>query len=170
LAAAPSLANVSAAMPQTTLYFKAVERLLQADHIDWAEAAELVGEIARDSAEVTLRQAASQALPILRSAAHHGADHTTHDAARRRLVVVLDVLFELTTPRFGRRGAAPKPLSAEQRARKLLGLPIDGPLSGPEIHGAFRRAAKVMHPDAGGSEGAFRELAAAQEMLMRRPC
>jgi hypothetical protein len=157
-------------MPQTTSYFKAVERLLQSDPIDWAEAIDLISAIARDSAEVTLRQAAGQALPILRSAAHHGADDATHDAARRRLIVVLDVLFELTTPRFGRRSAAPKPLSAEQRARKLLGLPIDGPLSRPEIHGAFRRAAKIMHPDAGGSEGAFRELAAAQDVLMNKPC
>ena len=170
MAAGRWLATVAAAMAQTTLHLKAVERLLQSDPIDWPEAFELVSEIARGSAEVTLRQAASQALPILRSAAHHGADHTTQDAARRRLLVVLDVLIELTTPRFGRRAAAPKPLSAEQRARRLLGLPIDGALSRPEIHGAFRRAAKIMHPDAGGSEGAFRELAAAQDILMNKPC
>jgi hypothetical protein len=158
-------------MPDATLLFKsAVERLLAAGPLDWSEAIDLVSEIAHDSAEVTLRQAASQALPILRAAAGFGADHTTHEAARRRLFVVLDVLIELTTPRFGRRGAAPKPLSADQRARRLLGLPIDGPLSGPEIHGAFRRAAKIMHPDAGGSEDAFRELAAAQDVLMNRPC
>jgi hypothetical protein len=158
-------------MPDATLSFKsALERLLQADPIDWPEAVELASDIAHRSTEVTLRQAASQALPILRAAAAFAADHTTHEAARRRLVVVLEVLIELTTPRFGRRGAAPKPLSPEQRARKLLGLPIDGPLSGPEIHGAFRRAAKIMHPDAGGSEDAFRELAAAQDVLMQRPC
>jgi len=147
----------------------ALERLLQADQLDWRDAITLAGDIARLSSDVTLRQAATQALPILRSASGLGADHLTLDAARRRLIVVLDVLIELTTPRFGRRGAKPKRLSPDQRARKLLGLPIDGALSAPEIHSAFRRAAKTMHPDAGGSETAFRELVAAQDVLMKRP-
>ena len=146
-----------------------LERLLQAGQLDWRDAIALVDDIARLSSDVTLRQAATQALPILRSASGFGADHVTPDAARRRLIVVLDVLIELTTPRFGRRDAKPKPLSPDQRARKLLGLPIDGALSAPEIHGAFRRAAKTVHPDAGGSAAAFRELVAAQDMLMNRP-
>ncbi|WP_315762802.1 MULTISPECIES: J domain-containing protein [unclassified Bradyrhizobium] len=144
-----------------------LERLLQAPEIDWQEAAELVSEIARDSSELALRQAAGQALSIVRAAAMSLADHATQEAARRRLLVVLDVLVELTAPRFGRRGIQPKPLSPDQRARKLLGLPIDGPLSSAEIRGAFRRAAKLMHPDTGGSAEAFRELAAAQDALMK---
>jgi len=155
--------------PSSAPWKSALERLLQADQLDWRDAVALVDDIARLSSEVTLRQAATQALPILRSASGFGADHVTLDAARRRLIVVLDVLIELTTPRFGRRDAKPKPLSPDQRARKLLGLPIDGALSAPEIHGAFRRAAKTMHPDAGGSAAAFRELVAAQDMLMNRP-
>lgn len=143
-----------------------LERLLQGREIDWRDATELVAEIARDGAELTLRQAAGQALPILRVAAQSILDDGSHEAARRRLTMVLDVLITLTTPRFGRRGLAPKPLSDDQRARRLLGLPIDGPLSGAEIHGAFRRAAKLVHPDAGGSAEAFRELSAAQQMLL----
>ena len=146
----------------------ALERLLQADQLDWRDAIALVDTIARLSSDITLRQAATQALPILRGAASLSADHVTFDAARRRLIVVLDVLIELTMPRFGRRGAGPKPLSPDQRARKLLGLPIDGALSAPEIRSAFRRAAKIVHPDAGGSEAAFRELVAAQDVLMKR--
>ncbi len=156
------------AEPSSAAWKAAIERLLQANPIDWRDAVALVDDIARLSVEPTLRQAATQALPILRSAAGFGADTITHDAARRRLIIVLDVLIELTTPRFGRRGAQPKPLTPDQHARKLLGLPISGALSAPEIHGAFRRAAKTMHPDAGGSEQAFRELVAAQDELMRR--
>jgi hypothetical protein len=158
------LADSSAAV-----WKSAIERLLQADAIDWRDAITLAGDIARQSSDVTLRQAATQAMPILRSATGFAADQARLEAARRRLVVVLDVLIELTTPRFGRRAAAPKPLSLDQRARKLLGLPITGALSAPEIRTAFRRAAKTMHPDAGGSELAFRELVTAQDMLMKRP-
>ncbi|MGC2082622.1 MAG: J domain-containing protein [Bradyrhizobium sp.] len=157
------------AEPSSAAWKSAIERLLQANPTDWRDAAALVDDIARLSAEPTLRQAATQALPILRSAAGFGADAITHDAARRRLIVVLDVLIELTMPRFGRRGARPKPLTADQHARQLLGLPIDGALSAPEIRSAFRRAAKIMHPDAGGSEQAFRELVAAQDELTKRP-
>ncbi|MGJ4943274.1 J domain-containing protein [Bradyrhizobium sp. HKCCYLS1011] len=159
-----------AATTSAISYKFALERLLQAPEIDWHEAAELVSQIARDSSELTLRQAASQALPIVRAAATSLTDDGTDDAARRRLLVVLDVLIELTAPRFGRRGIKPKPLSPDQHARKLLGLPIDGPLSGAEIHGAFRRAAKLMHPDMGGSAEAFRELAAAQDVLLKTTC
>ena len=151
------------------LWKSAIERLLQAGSIDWRDAITLIDEIARQSSDVTLRQAATQAMPILRSATGFAGVHASQDAARRRLIIVLDVLIELTTPRFGRRGAAPKPLSPDQRARKLLGLPTEGAVSAPEIRAAFRRAAKIVHPDAGGSEGAFRELVAAQDMLMKRP-
>jgi hypothetical protein len=162
--------DITALIDTKTAAWKSdIERLLQADAIDWRDVVTLVDEIARQSPDKTLRQAATQAMPILRSATGFAADHVTIDAARRRLHVVLDVLIELTTPRFGRRGAKPKPLSPDQHARKLLGLPIDGLLSGPEIHTAFRRAAKTMHPDAGGSEEAFRELVAAQDMLVKQP-
>jgi hypothetical protein len=154
--------------PSSAAWKTAIERLLQTDPTDWRDAVALVDDIARLSSDVTLRQAAMQALPILRSATAYAADAVTLDAARRRLIVVLDVLIELTTPRFGRRSARPKPLTPDQHARKLLGLPIDGALSAPEIHSAFRRAAKTMHPDAGGSEAAFRELVAAQDELMKR--
>lgn len=154
--------------PSSAAWKSAIERLLQADPIDWRAAVTLVDDIARLSSDMMLRQAAMQAFPILRSASGYAADAVTLDAARRRLIVVLDVLIELTTPRFGRRGAKPKPLTPDQHARKLLGLPIDGALSAPEIHGAFRRAAKTMHPDAGGSEAAFRALVAAQDELMKR--
>ena len=149
-----------------TAWKLAIERLLQTAAISWRDAVSLVDDIARLSRDVTLKQAATQATPILRSATGFAADHVTIDAARRRLMVVLDVLIDLTMPRFGRRGATPKPLSPDQRARKLLGLPISGVLSAPEIHRAFRRAAKTTHPDAGGSEDAFRELVAAQDMLI----
>jgi len=145
------------------------ERLLSAGEIDWPEAARLATEIAGHAADAVLRQAATQAIPILRNAAQGGAEHGVAPGARRRLFVLLDVLQQLAAPRFGMRRARPKPLSAEERARKILQLPLGTRLRVPEIRQAFRRAAKMVHPDvAGGSDEAFRELIAAQEMLMRR--
>ena len=145
-----------------------VERLVSATEIDWPEAARLVNEIAGNAAEDLLRQAATQAIPILRNAAQDGADPGVTLGARRRMLVLFDVLQELARPRFGMRRARPKPLTAEERARKMLQLPLGKSLAPPEIRQAFRRAAKMVHPDMGGSEEAFRELIAAQDVLMLR--
>jgi hypothetical protein len=145
----------------------AVERLWSTAAIDWDEAARLATEIAANSTDEILRQAATQAMPILRSACLDGDDHSTMEAARRRLCIVLDVLQQLTAPRFGKRDVAPKPLTPEERARQMLGLPFDRHLARAEIHHAFRRAAKTRHPDAGGNAKAFLELAAARDALMR---
>ena len=145
-----------------------VERLLSVGEIDWQEASRLVTEIACSTADALLRQAATQAIPILRNAAQGGTDPSVALGARRRLLVLLDVLQQLATPRFGMRRARPKPLTAEEHARKLLRLPLGKSLAIPEIRQAFRRAAKMVHPDRGGSEEAFRELIAAQEMLMHQ--
>jgi hypothetical protein len=148
---------------------RALERVRSADEPDYDEATRLVSEIVRASREAILRQAASQALPILRNAARDSADPRVAKAARRRLGIVLDVLHDLTTPKFGAREMTPKPLTVEERARKMLGLPLGRHLAGAEIHRAFRHAAKSMHPDAGGSETAFLELAAARDTLMTLP-
>jgi hypothetical protein len=145
---------------------RALERVGAAVEPDYDEATRLVSEIVRASGEAILRQAASQALPILRNAALDSADPKVAKAACRRLGIVLDVLHDLTTPKFGAREMTPKPLTVEERARKMLGLPLGRHLAGAEIHRAFRHAAKSMHPDAGGSEAAFLELAAARDTLM----
>ena len=144
----------------------AIERLLSAAALDWHAAARLAAEIEGKASDPTLRQAAAQALPVLRNAAQGATDHGVLQGAKRRLGVILDVLQELTSPRFGTRNAAPKPLTAEQRARKVLDLPMGEQLTVADIHQAFRRAAKLMHPDGGGSEEAFLELIAAQDVLM----
>ena len=148
---------------------RALERVRSAVEPDYDEATRLVSEIVRASREAILRQAASQALPILRNAALASADPSVAKAARRRLGIVLDVLHDLTTPKFGAREMTPKLLTVEERARKMLGLPLGRHLAGAEIHRAFRHAAKTMHPDAGGSETAFLELAAARDTLMTLP-
>ena len=114
-----------------------------------------------------LRQAATQALPILRSASAEDADQSTHDAARRRLGVIREVLHELTAPRFGKRETAVKVLTSEERYRQMLGLPLYARLSAPEIHQAYKRAAKTAHPDAGGNARDFLELSAAREALIK---
>lgn len=144
----------------------AFERLRSAADVDWNEAARLAAELARGCTDETLRHAAAQAMPILRQAALEADDHDITSAARRRLGVVLDVLNELTTPRFGRRSAVPKSLSSEALARRTLGLPQGAQLTCEDIQQAYRRAAKTLHPDAGGSEQAFRDLAAARDVLI----
>lgn len=143
-----------------------LERLRSAPDADWDEAGRLATEIARGSSDTTLRQAAEQAVPILRQAARDGEADDIAGAARRRLAIIMDVMQGLTAPRFGRRSALPRKLSSEERARKTLGLPLAVQLTCDDIHQAYRRAAKAMHPDHGGSEQAFLDLAAARDVLI----
>jgi hypothetical protein len=126
----------------------------------------LADVMARTGGEVLLRQAAAQALPILRHAAAATADPAITEAARRRLGVIREVLHTLAIPRFGRRDIPVKQLAPAERYRQLLGLPLDRRLSAPEIHRAWKRAAKSAHPDAGGSAQAFQALSAAREALI----
>ena len=147
-----------------------VERIWSAAAPDYGEAACLAAEMAGASEEAMLRQAATQALPILRSASPEDADQSTQDAARRRLGVIREVLHALTTPRFGKRQTLSKSLSPEECHRQLLGLPLGRRLSGAEIHRAYKRVAKRAHPDAGGSAREFLELSAARDALMKERC
>jgi DnaJ domain len=142
-------------------------RIWSAHTPDYDEAVRLVQQIAGSSEEEMLRQAASQALPILRSAAHEEADHATREAARRRLGVIREVLSALTTPQFGKRMAAVRSPTPEERCRELLGLPLERRLSEAEIHRAYKLLAKRAHPDAGGNAQAFLELSAAHDALMK---
>jgi hypothetical protein len=145
-----------------------LDRVWSAAAPDYHEAARLAAEIASAATEATLRWAAAQALPILRSASEGNADHIVQDAARRRLGVVREALHTLTTPQFGRRQDSLKSLTPEQRNRQLLGLPLDRRLSVPEIHRAWKHVAKRAHPDAGGSAREFLELSAARDALMKK--
>jgi hypothetical protein len=144
-----------------------VDRLWSSAAPDYHEAARLAAAMASVSDDETLRQAATQAQPILRHALLDGADDSIEAAARRRLGVIRDVLHDLATPRFGKRQAAAPSLTSEQCHRQLLGLPFDRRLSGAEIHRAYKRAAKTAHPDAGGSARQFLELSAARDALMK---
>jgi hypothetical protein len=145
-----------------------LDRVWSAHVPDYDEAIRLVQQIASASEEEMLRQAASQALPILRSAAAHvDADHATRDAARRRLGVIREVMSVLTTPQFGKRKAALRLLTPEERCREVLGLPLERRLSEVEIHRAYKLLAKRAHPDAGGNAEAFLKLSAAHDALMK---
>ena len=146
----------------------ALERIWSAAAPDYHAAACLAADIANATEEAMLRQAATQALPILRSASAEDADQRTREAARRRLGVIRDVLHDLTTPRFGKREMLSKSLSPEECYRQLLGLPLGRRLSGVEIHRAYKRVAKRAHPDAGGSAREFLELSAARDALMKQ--
>lgn len=143
------------------------DRIWSAHAPDYGMAVRLARQIADSAEEELLRQAASQALPILRRAAEADADHTTQEAARRRVAIIREVLSALTTPQFGRRRAAQKPLTAEERCRELLGLPLDRCLSEREIHRAYKLLAKRAHPDAGGNAEAFLKISAAHDALMK---
>jgi hypothetical protein len=145
----------------------AIDRFWSAGSVDWREIARLVAEIAATSEDETLRQAATQALPSLRNAALPSADRSAKEIARRRLSMVRDVLHTLTAPTFGKRGVAPKLLTPEEHYGQMLGLPFGRALAGAEIHQAYKRAAKTMHPDGGGNAREFRELSAARDALMK---
>lgn len=143
------------------------DRIWSAHAPDYGEAVTLAQLIADCAEDEALRQAAAQALPILRCAAQDSTDHATCVAARRRLGIIREVMAALTTPQFGRRSALPKSLTPEERSRQLLGLPLDRRLSENEIHRAYKLLAKRTHPDAGGSEEAFLRISAAHEALMK---
>ena len=147
----------------------AVDRFWQAEGPDWTEVAHVVASIAATAEEADLRHAATQAQPSIRNAAASPQDHMTRVVARRRLGVIRDVLHELATPKFGRRGAESRALTAEERCRQMLGLPLGRQLATAEIHQAYRRSAKRVHPDAGGDAHAFLALAAARDALMHAP-
>ena len=51
--------------------------------------------------------------------------------------------------------------------RRMLGLPPGRRLYGPEIREAYKRAAKTLHPDVGGSEREFLALSAARDALLK---
>jgi hypothetical protein len=145
-----------------------IDRLWSAAMIDWHEASRLALDIANGADDDTLRHAASQGLPSLRNAELWTADDAARNAARRRLGVIREALHAVSTPRFGKRDAAPKTLTLEEHYRQLLGLPLDRRLNAAEIHQAFKRAAKAAHPDAGGDAQTFLELSAARDALMKQ--
>jgi hypothetical protein len=144
-----------------------LDRIWSAHAPSYDEAVWLAQQIAGHSEEETLRQAASQALPILRCAAHGDADHATRDAARRRLGVIREVLSAFTAPQFGKRRTALKTATPEERYRELLGLPLDRRLSEREIHRAYKLRAKRVHPDVGGDAESFLKLSIAHDVLMK---
>ncbi|HXO72035.1 MAG TPA: J domain-containing protein [Bradyrhizobium sp.] len=141
------------------------DRLWSASPFDVRQAAALAAEIARHGADETLRQTATQALPSLRGACLKTSDQMSRNLARRRFGAIRDALHALDAPRFGKRAAVPAP---EQLHRRLLGLPPERQLSDPEIQQGYKRAAKRLHPDAGGSAREFTELSAARDALMKR--
>jgi hypothetical protein len=141
------------------------EQLWSASLFDVRQAASLAAEIARHSGDERLREAAAQALPSLRGACLKTADQMSRNVARRRFGAIRDALHALDVPRFGKRASVPAP---EQQHRRLLGLPFERNLAESEIQQGYKRAAKRLHPDAGGSTHEFAELLAARDALMKR--
>jgi hypothetical protein len=52
--------------------------------------------------------------------------------------------------------------------REVLNLPMEGRLKPSEINAAFRRLAKMAHPDAGGSGEHYRRIAEARGVLLKQ--
>jgi len=50
--------------------------------------------------------------------------------------------------------------------RQILQLPMAGPLQPSHINAAFRRLARTAHPDAGGSDERYRQIAEARDALL----
>lgn len=58
-------------------------------------------------------------------------------------------------------------LRADDREhREILELPLDGALELSQVNDAFRRLAKTAHPDAGGSNEAYRLISEARDALL----
>jgi len=142
-----------------------VDRLWSTAPLDYAQAARLSAEIARSDVH-TLQQAASQALPALRHACLKNADRGTKAIAQRRLGAIRDVLHALDAPRFGKRGHLA--LTPDDHHRRLLGLPQGRELTATEVREAYKRAAKTLHPDSGGSAREFNDLSMARDELLKR--
>ncbi len=54
----------------------------------------------------------------------------------------------------------------DQEYREVLNLPMEGALKTAEINAAFRQAAKIAHPDAGGSDEDYRNITEARDALL----
>lgn len=143
---------------------QSVDQLWSASPLDYARAARLSAEIARSEVPA-LQNAASQALPVLRHACLRSADRGTKAIAQRRLGAIRDALHALDAPRFGKRGHLA--LTPDDHHRRLLGLSQTRELSAAEIRDAYKRAAKTLHPDGGGSAREFNELSVARDELLK---
>ena len=88
------------------------------------------------------------------------ASARVYDAVRRKAAVGLGAGYTVIIDAVA--------LTAEERHRQLLGLPLDRRLTLAEIHRAYKHVAKSAHPDAGGSAQEFLALSAAREALMKQ--
>lgn len=79
----------------------------------------------------------------------------------------VDLRFEA---REKRRAFLSQPdLDSDDRGhREVLNLPMEGALEASQINAAFRRLAKIAHPDAGGSNDHYRRIAAARDALLEQ--
>jgi hypothetical protein len=145
----------------------ALDRLWSADDLNCREALLLATDIARHSSEPSLQQTAAQAAASLRNICANGADQRKQNVAQMRVAAIRNALHVLTAPQFGKRGSTERQPTADERHRRLLGLPLGRRLYGPEISQAYKQAAKRIHPDAGGSKHAFQELSAARDALRK---
>jgi hypothetical protein len=144
----------------------AADNLWSADAFNVNAAALLVAQMAHESENPSLRNAAAQALPSYVRPASRAPGRGQRDLARRRFGTVRDCLHSLSAPRFGKRTDDVE-TAQERQYRQLMGLPLDRRLNAPEIHRAYKTTAKKMHPDVGGDERLFLELCAARDILMK---
>ena len=152
----------------------AADELWAAKPLPFAEAGRLLAEIRR-AGDPQLRSAAEQALPSTRRAIERTPGPFERSVARKRFGAVRDALHTLTSTHFGRqkatRTARPPspPISPEEiGSRQLLGVSTQGALTRADIQAAYKRSARVVHPDTGGDAERFYELTQARVALLDR--
>lgn len=143
------------------------DRVIAAPDFDCEAATALVSEIQKFAPDPILMDAAMQALSNLRLACTSQSGQVIRVEAESRFRQVGPILEFLSKPRFGKRNEITQSQSFEDSCRALLGLPFGRRLFGPEINLAYKREAKLAHPDAGGNPQDFLALTQARDALLK---
>jgi hypothetical protein len=131
--------------------------------VDRGAALTLCLEICRIERDSALGVQACRAYAALRRSQGEAASDLSIRSSMRELEAVRLALVEAQRKPFGKCTATGS-LILE---RRLLSLPLAGPLRADEINAAFRVAAHDSHPDHGGTADRFITLLAARDALLR---
>jgi len=109
----------------------------------------VVGPFSLDELETQGRIAFGECLVMSRQRWQEDQDDLRLEARERRRAALFKLDFD-----------------DDQEYREVLNLPMEGALETAEINAAFRRAAKIAHPDAGGSDEDYRAITEARDALL----
>jgi len=109
----------------------------------------VVGPFSLDELETRGRIAFGECLVMSRQRWQEDQDDLRLEARKKRRAALFKLDFD-----------------DDQEYREILNLPMEGALETAEINAAFRRAAKIAHPDAGGSDEEYRSITEARDALL----